>query len=204
MSDYFAEMLENKIDASLLEVQQSMVCVITKYDKSAMRADVQPLLAEEPVGNAAPVPFPLIANIPVNAVMSGKFYIRPAYDVGDKVWVSFATHEIDESLKDNTLEASKIVFDLASACVIGGVTGPNDTPPVEFGTEDGLLIGHKLGDAYLRFESDKVTAFFQGGSRKVEWSNGGMRFWNGINWTNFMTHKHTETGTVTTSPITGT
>lgn len=203
MSDYFAEMLENKVDKTLLEVQQSMVCVIVKYDKSAMRADVQPLLAEEPVGNAASVPFPLIPNIPVNAVMSGSFYIRPAYDVGDKVWVSFATHEIGESLKDNTLEASKVVFDLTSACVIGGVTGPNDVPPAEFATEDGLLIGHKDGDAYLKFESNKVTAFFDGGDKKVEWSSGGMRFWNGSVWTNFMTHTHTETGTVTTGPIPG-
>jgi hypothetical protein len=195
-------MIENKIDTSLLEVQQSMVCEITKFNKQTMRADVQPLLSEEPVGNAVARTFPIISNIPVKYLYDGAFYMRPDYQVGTMVWVTFATHEIDDSLKGEKLEASKVVFDIANACVMGGVARTGATTPAEFDSEDGLLIGHKDGAAYLKFESDKITAIF--GTKKVELSNGGMRFFDGVLWTNFMTHKHIETGVVTLSPTAGT
>lgn len=200
----FSGVVKDMVNLQVKQAQQGMVCVIDTFDKQTMRADVRPLVAEPPVGNSVPAPLPILPNLPVQFLFAGSFYIRPDYAVGDMVWVTFATHDIDSSLEGSTLEESKRVFDLSSASVAYAVAPTGWTAPAEFGTDDGLLIGHKDGNAYLRFEDDKVTAFFQGGARKVEWSSGGMRFWNGAVWTNFMTHKHVETGASTLAPTAGT
>lgn len=198
----FTEMLEQKIEDEVVRAQQSMVCKIVEFDKETMRATVQPLLAEKAVGEAAPVALPLLPNIPVNFLFAGGFYIRPHYAVDDMVTVTFSTHDIDESLEGTTKEVSEKVLDLANATVTGGVAPTGWSHPAEFESEDGLLIGHEDGDAYLKFEDSVVTAIF--GTKKVEWSNSGMRFFNGALWTNFMTHKHVETGASTNSPTVGT
>lgn len=199
----FAEVVKAKIAAEVKGVQQGLVCLIDRFDKQTMRADVRPLQANPPVGNSLPEPYPILPNLPVQFLFAGDFYIRPDYQAGDMVWVTFATHDVDNSLREDTLEESKRVFDLSSASVSHAVAPTDWTSPTEF-SGAGLLIGHKDGDAYLQFEDDKVTAFFQAGARKVEWSNGGMRFWNGSVWTNFMTHTHNETGAVTLAPNAGT
>ena len=52
------------------------------------------------------------------------------------------------------------MFDLASASVVCGLAPEAWTPPAEFGTEDGLLIGSQDGTAYILFESGKITMKF--------------------------------------------
>lgn len=185
----WAGVTKEAIVKEVQRVEQGLVGLISSFDKETMRADVKPLQADPAVGNSAPVPLPVLPSIPVSLIYAGDFYIRPNYQEGDMVWVSFATRDIASSLRGETLERSKRVFDLSSASVAYAIAPTDWTPPAEF-SEDGLLIGHKDGDAYLKFESDKVTAYFDGGDKKVEWSDGGMRFWNGTAWTNFATHVH--------------
>lgn len=196
----FPEALKQKLNDELNRVQQGMVCLIDKFDKQTMRADVKPLLAEPPVGKSPPAPLPILPNLPVQFLFDGAFYIRPDYKAGTMVWVTFATHDVDNSLKGSTLEESKRVFDLSSASVVCAVAPTDWTPPAEFGSEDGLLIGHKDGAGYIKFESDKMTSVF--GTKKLEFSNGGMRFFNGALWTNFMTHTHPTAATGPPSPPT--
>lgn len=195
----FNSVMEEWIAARLKEAQQGLVAEVVKFDKQAMRADVKPFLQD--VAEGEKIDWPTLPNLPVQMILAGGFYIRPDYQAGDLVWVTFATHDIDDALGNKRLPKSEKVFDLASASVTCGVTPDGWTPPTEFGSEDGLLVGHIGGNAYVLFEDDKVTAIF--GTRKVEWSTGGMRFFNGAVWTNFMTHTHTETGTITTGPIAG-
>ncbi len=186
----FNDLMEEWIGARQREVQQGLVAEVVLFDKEAMRADVKPFLQDVAEGDR--IDWPTLPKLPVLMIIAGSNYIRPVYEPGDLVWVTFATHDIDDGLGNKRLPKSKKVFDLASASVVCGVTPDGWTPPAEFGTEDGLLIGHKDGDAYVRFESDKVTAVF--GTKKVEWSDGGMRFFNGALWTNFMTHTHAGVG----------
>jgi len=188
----FSKVVADKIKEEVKRVEQGLVCEIDRFDKSTMRADVKPLTAEPPVGNATAVPLPILPNLPVQYLHAGKYYIRPHYEPGDMVWVTFATHDVDNSLEGKTLEESKRVFDLSSASVSHAVAPTNWTPPTEFDSEDGLLIGHEDGAGYLKFESDKVTGIF--GANKVELASGGMRVFNGAVWTNFMTHTHAGVG----------
>lgn len=187
----FAEMMERKIEKETLRIQQGLVAKIVKFDKQAMRADVQPIIAEPPDGSADPEPYPILPDLPVGFIWDGAFYIRPDYQDDTMVWVTFSTRDIDEPLKDNTVEESKRVFDLSSAMVVCGLAPTDWTPPTEF-SDAGLIMGHKDGAAYIQFGSSVITGIF--GTKKVEWSNGGMRFFNGAVWTNFMTHTHAGVG----------
>lgn len=198
----FPETIKAKLAEEVGRIQQGMICVIDTFDKETMRANVKPLMAEKPIGNSEPEALPILPNIPVGYIWDGNYYIRPDYQNGTTVWVTFATHDIDESLKGNIKQESERVFDLSSAMVVCGIAQTDQDMPAEFGSEDGLLIGHKDGNAYIKFESDKVTAIY--GTKKVEFSDGGMRFFNGALWTNYMTHQHTETGAITSAPIAGT
>jgi len=195
----FNSVIEEWILARLKQAQQGLVAKVVLFDKEAMRADVKPFLQDK--AGSELIDWPTLPKIPVQMLIAGDFYIRPDYQPGDLVWVTFATHDIDDSLGEKQLPKSVKTFDLASACVVGGVTPDGWTPPTEFGAEDGLLIGHKDGDAYLKFESDKATAVF--GTKKVEMSNGGVRVFDGAVWTNFMTHVHVETGVSTLAPTVG-
>lgn len=187
----FSKEIKEAIESRVNRAQQGMVCLIENFDMQAMRADVKPLMAEKAVGNSDPVALPILPDIPVAFLYAGNFYIRPDYQTGDMVWVTFATRDIDESLKGNTKEESERTFDLSSASVAYGVAPTDWTPPTEFG-DAGLLIGHKDGNAYIHFGASAITGIF--GTKKVEWSNGGMRFYNGAVWTNFMTHTHAGVG----------
>jgi hypothetical protein len=194
-TDYIEELIQSRIE----RIEQGLVCKIQSFDKQAMRADVVPFIQEKREGQLEN--YPTLPGVPVAYLFSGEFYIRPHYLPDDLVWVTFATRDIESSLRETVAEESPKRFDLENACVIGGVAPTGFTAPDEF-SEDGLLIGHTGGDAYIQFESDKMTALFDAGSKKVELSDGGMRFFNGSVWTNFMTHVHPTAATGPPSPPT--
>lgn len=151
-------------------IQLGLPGVIDKFDKSTMRADVKFYLQTEDKDSNA-VDYPIVANIPVQFLNAGGFYIRPDYQVGDKVWISFSTFDISEGLDENIRPESENIFNLHNACVSGGIASNKFAPPSEF-SESGLLIGHEDGNAYAVFANDSITAKF--GSKQIKMDSSGL------------------------------
>jgi hypothetical protein len=135
-------------------IQLGLPAEIQKFDKQKMRADVKFYLQSEDVDGTL-IDYPIITNIPVQFIFAGGFYIRPAYEAGDKVWVSFSTFDIQNALDEYTRVESNGIFTLNNACVSGAIATNKFSVPAEF-SESGLLIGHKSGN-YMAFGEDKVT-----------------------------------------------
>lgn len=193
----FLDFLDEYMDSKMIRSQQGMVCKVVEFDKETMRADVQPYLKDDSQVGEDPEDYPTLPSIPVGISFGGGFYIRQVYDVDDLVWVTFATHDIDEPMKENAQPASKKTFDLENASIAYGLIKTGKTTPSEF-SDSGLLIGHEDGNAYVRFENNKITMFF--GADKVEFDSGGMKAFIAAVGTNFLTHVH---GVAGTPPVPG-
>jgi len=162
----FTEFIEKAIDEQIGEIQLGMIGKIEKFDKSLMRADVQPLMKLKDNENDLEVELPILSDLPVLFERSGGFVIRPIYENGDLVWIGFATHDIENALKEYSRLASEKKFELQNACIMGGITKDNfiSDNPILF-EKDGLIIGHEKSGISLRiteagiFVSNGTTEF---------------------------------------------
>ena len=136
--------------------------------------------------------------MPVLYFNAGGFYIRPAYQRGDFVYLSFTTFDISDSLKGYSRTESGKTFSIENAVVVCGLAKEAFNAPAEF-SNPGLLIGHESGASYMKFEADSITFVF--GGETVKMSALGIQF----NTFNLKTHTHTSAapGSPTTPPIPG-
>ncbi|MBN2157929.1 MAG: hypothetical protein JW807_00935 [Spirochaetes bacterium] len=155
MKDALVKFISQCIDKSRRETIVGCIGRIEKHDTQTMRADVKPLLKYMATGETVAKEFQVLPDIPVQFLWAGGYYIRPKYQNGDLVWVTFATHEIQRGLKGSPDSISGRLFSLENASVAHGISKTNWSPPAEF-SKDGLLIGHKDGNFYFHIQDDQV------------------------------------------------
>jgi hypothetical protein len=180
MSTYdLASLLKDSFNSFVKQIQIGLPCKITKFDKEMMRADVQPFLKQSYTSDddtTTETQYPIIPNIPVMFINAGDYYIRPPYKIGDMVWVGFSSRNIDTSLDEYSRVEAEALFSMENACVLGSIVSNKFTPPTEFTTEDGLIIGEKNGNSYIVFEADNVTFKFIGGTIETKFDSQGMSY----------------------------
>lgn len=178
----FSELMEKAIGDKLKDIQLGMIGKIISFDDSLMRADVDPLLKitndldeEEDL--------PVLSDLPVRFYYGGGFLIKPNYVAGDYVWLSFTTHDFDNSLLGYKRLASNKMFEIHNACVMGGIVKDNFVAPSVF-SKSGIVIAEVNTGIHLRVEAAGIYA-----------SNGVTEF-------NILTHTHPTAGTGPPSPPT--
>ncbi len=149
----FIEFLEDYLHDRLSDIDIGMIGRIEAFDSQKMRADVIPLLKKK--SGDKEVEYSMLKDVPVNFLYSGGFYIKPAYEKGDLVHISFSTHDIEKALKDDKPLASDRIFSSENAFVIGGIAKTDWEKPKNF-EKDGLLIGHKDGGVFTRYTKDEL------------------------------------------------
>lgn len=168
MSD-FSKFLSDLLQRFGESVQIGMVGRIKSFDKSTMRAEVEPLLRKESqTGESSQLP--VLSNVPVSFLCTGKFFIRPTYERGDLIWLTFATHDIFASLKGAPAVASDQIFGLQNACVVNGLLSAVQSIGGDFEDAEGLAIGAK--DTFLEMQEDKITAHLDGNSVELNGTDG--------------------------------
>lgn len=164
-------LMEDHFNERAREIQLGLVGKIKKFDKEKMRADVQPLMK---IKNALgqETDYPVLADVPVLYYFGGGFFVRPVYESGDLVWVGFSTFDTDQSLNGYARAESGKIFSLENAVVISGIAKTNTIDSTAFASNDGLIIGHKDGNAILRIEKDKII--FKFGTEEITLSSTGI------------------------------
>jgi hypothetical protein len=153
-------------------IMQGLVCKIVSYDKSLMRADVQPILQSVDVDTGQGVDYPILMDLPVLYINAGSFFLRPKYEIDDLVWVGFSAHSIDNPLLEQSLPESESTHSLNDASVICGLQSDVATPPVPFATETEAIMG-KAG-AYIIFEDNAIKIKI-GLTTVIEFSAAGVK-----------------------------
>ncbi len=171
----FAKFMQDFFDQFASMIQIGIPAKIITFDQNKMRADVQPLMNVQSEDETVVLSYPILSNIPVQSIMTGGFYIRPVYLPGDLVWVTFSTFDIASALNGVQAVESDKTFSMENACVSGGITLNNFSPPAEFGSESGLIIGSQSGQAYMSFKSSEIDFVFGGGAEKIKMSAAGIQ-----------------------------
>lgn len=153
------EMILAAIQKSLSRVQVGLPGIIDSFNPSEMTANVK-IPFKQKDGTGEEKSFPILSNVRVGTLWAGDFYIKPDYKRGDKVWISFSTHDISDAVRGVSSVVSDSLFDLQSACVVSGFKGDTDAPAVT-ANQSGLLIGNKEGKSLIQFEDDRIK--IQGG-----------------------------------------
>jgi hypothetical protein len=189
----FPQFLLDLLNTFGKQIQLGLPAKIIKYDNAKMRADVKPYLntvSEE--GTVSP--YPIIPDIPVNYLFAGGYYIRPDYQVGDFVWVTFSTFELGNQLNKMQTDESQSIFSLHNACVAGAIADENFQAPSEFNSESGLLIGEKTGNSYMVFSKTGMKMKFSAGVQEINFANGDVTANNTTNPISLANHSHAFTG----------
>ena len=159
----YAQFMKDFFDAFARQIQLGFTGKIDNFYKDTMRADVTPLLISV-ANDDSTKDYPSLSKIPVNFVWAGGYYIRPDYQAGDLVWITFSTFDIFSALSGTKSKESDDIFGLQNACVSGGIAKTGFTAPNSFAAEDGLLIGEKSGNAFIVFGKDSIKMKFADGA----------------------------------------
>jgi hypothetical protein len=155
----FSKFLSDLLQKFGESVQLGMVGKIQSFNKQTMRAEVVPLLRKEsPTGEVSQ--FPVLSSVPCAFLAAGNFFIRPVYQAGDLVWLTFATHSIFDSLKSNPALASDQIFGIQNACVVNGLLQTGGSIGGAMDDADGMAIGDP--DFFLEFTDSGFTAHLDG------------------------------------------
>ncbi|ASP42608.1 hypothetical protein AMR47_16885 [Leptospira interrogans] len=147
------------IQNNVSKIQIGLPGIIESFQPQDMTANVRiPLKMEDVSGQEWS--FPVLSGIRVGTYWAGDFYIKPDYKRGDKVWISFTTHDISDAIRGIESVASDSLFDLQSACVISGYKGKADIPATTSNLP-GLIIAHKEGKSLIQLDGDRIK--IQGG-----------------------------------------
>lgn len=164
-SKFLSDLLQNFGES----VQIGMVAKIETFDKTRMRASVQPLLRKENAAGESSQ-LPVLPSVPVAFLCTGKYFIRPVYDRGDLVWITFATHDIFQSLKGYPTLASDQIFGIQNACIVNGLLQSTRTIGGDFADAAGMAIGAE--DMFFDIEEDKITAHLDGNTVELNGTDG--------------------------------
>lgn len=88
------KVIADAIDARLLEVHTGMPCVVVKVRNNSY-VDIQPLLMRKYIDAIAPVPLPVIQNVPVSHPRGNLYWIKLPIAVGDFGYAMFAERSLD-------------------------------------------------------------------------------------------------------------
>jgi hypothetical protein len=190
----FSTFIQDFFNSFARQIQLGLPCKIEKFDKKTMRADVQPFMKIKNAKNEETA-YPILCDLPVQFVYAGGFYIRPAYARGDVVWVTFSTFDMSDGLNEYSRAESSKIFSLENACVSHAIASGKFTPPPEFGTEDGLIIGEKGGASYMVFASDSITMKFSNGAKSIKFDSTGVASDGEVVANNSLTPVHLSTHT---------
>lgn len=153
------EMILAAMQKSLSRVQVGLPGIIDSFNPNEMTANVKiPFKQKDGAGEEKS--FPILSNVRVGTLWAGDFYIKPDYKRGDKVWISFSTHDISDAVRGVSSVVSDSLFDLQSACIVSGFKGETEAPATTAG-QSGLIIGNKEGKSLIQLEDDRIK--IQGG-----------------------------------------
>ncbi len=155
MNNEIIELFNDYYESRMKNVIIGCIGRIESHDAVTMRAVVKPLLKYTASGETEERDFALLPDVPVQMVFAGGYYVRPRYIRGDLVWVSFSTHSISRGLSSALDSTSGGLFPREGALVVGGIAPTGWSAPAEF-SEDGLILGHKDGGAWMRMREDKI------------------------------------------------
>lgn len=97
------------IQNNVSKIQIGLPGIIESFQPQEMTANVRiPLKKEDDSGRERS--FPVLSGIRVGTYWAGDFYIKPDYKRGDKVWVSFSTHDISDAIRGIESVASDSLF----------------------------------------------------------------------------------------------
>ncbi|TGM00541.1 hypothetical protein EHQ76_11935 [Leptospira barantonii] len=153
------EMILAAMQKSLSRVQVGLPGIIDSFNSNEMTANVK-IPFKQKDGTGEEKSFPILSNVRVGTMWAGDFYIKPDYKRGDKVWISFSTHDISEAVRGVSSVVSDSLFDLQSACIVSGFKGETDAPATT-ANQAGLVIGNKEGKSLIQLEDDRIK--IQGG-----------------------------------------
>lgn len=146
-----AKTIEQAIEENLSLVNMGLIGKIENFDSEKMLADVQPL-AKQGGEN-----FSLIANVSVQFIFAGGFYIRPEYKKDDLVWLAFSRLEMDAPLSGNMADVEREQFNMQNCSVVAGVAPANFTAPQSF-SKSGIIIGKD--ENYLNITGESFEFVF--------------------------------------------
>lgn len=134
-----AKVIEDTIDAKLLDLHTCMPAKVVKVDVTKAQCDVQPLFKRK-YGDGEIVKLPVITNVPISFYRAGKCFISLPVHVGDLVELRFAERSLDVWLsKGGEIEPIDYrKFDLSDAVAYPGLY-PFTDPPVG-ATANDLII----------------------------------------------------------------
>ncbi len=171
----FSRFLSDMLQHFGESVQIGMVGKIQSFDKLKMRATVQPLLRKQNAAGESSQ-LPILANVPVAFVATGKYFIRPIYETGDLVWLTFATHDIFASLKGAPALTSDQIFGVQNACVVNGLLRSGGSIGGDIDDASGMAVGAQ--DMFLEFQEEKIIAHLNGNT--VEFTDEGLSVKDGM------------------------
>lgn len=166
----FSTFLRDYLNEFTRQIQLGLICKIEKFDKEKMRADVQPFMKIKNKLDEETT-YPILSDLPVQFIYAGGFYIRPMYERGDIVWVSFSTYDISEGLNETSRTESERTFSMENACVSHAIASSKFKTPAEFSSEDGLIIGEGGGNSYMVYSKDDIKMKFNSGATEVIFSS---------------------------------
>ena len=154
MSQEMSDLL-NRFVTEFVEknIKQGAVGIIQSFNGSKMRADVDVLQKTQDDEEQTPVDFGVLPDLPVQFLYAGGSFIKPNYQKGDMVWITFATNDIDDSLKGIKTVDNDGEFNLAAASVSHGIAPEGWTPPANF-NKTGLVIGDD--QVYLQVDGGEI------------------------------------------------
>ena len=155
----FADFMKGFWRSKKRELLVGCVGEIQSHNTTRMTADVRPLLKFTQQGQPLSEDYAVIPDLPVAYTRGNGFYIRHEFERGDLVWVSFATHPIEQALRGLPDPDNGRLFSQENGVVMFGIQKATAIAPAEF-SKSGLLIGHKNGDVCIRITEDeiKITA----------------------------------------------
>ena len=155
----FAGLIKDANEAFAGTIIIGAYAIIQKYDKDKMLADVQPLIKEKrPDGKL--INYPKLVNVPVAHFGSGDIIIRPDFKKGDLVQLTFSNFDRNTALAGSAASANGKRFGLENATITGTMLQSTEALPESMIGKDGLLIGHKSGNALQQVLSDKIVFHF--------------------------------------------
>jgi hypothetical protein len=169
-SPSFAQLLQNAIDAKIVDLNIALPGIVVSYDRAKQRAKIQPAL-KRTYADGSVVDLPIINNVPVIFPKSGARRFHFDLEVGSPVQLLFSQRSLDIwKAKGGTVSPNDPrKFNLSDAVAIPGLCSIADAvAPV--GPADSVEVSNGTNSIYIE-KDGKVT--IKNGGGKIEMSPAG-------------------------------
>jgi len=152
MADLFEKIISEMIMKYMTQIEVSFVAQVVSFDKSAMTAEIAPLLKADTPGAVDQTH--VVANIK-DVRIERSPGIRPIYAAGDLVKVVLSASPLDEAIENSRpVNILGHKFSLSFCTITGKVKPKKFTAPSHY-SNDGLILGDDP-NFYINFKSDQV------------------------------------------------